>query len=115
YDLAKRTKRELADVKAPAIARFADGERAIAIAHGDRLTLVDVASGRQRELAAASPIGELVVSGPIAYWNDARGALWKLDVIAGSPEAIVLGEPVRRLAASPDGRWIALASDAHLL
>ncbi len=115
YDLAKRETRELADVKAPATARFADGERAIAIAHGDRLTLVDVASGRARDVAAPTPIEQLAVSGPIAYWRDARGALYKLDVVAGAPEAVALGEPARALATSPDGRWIAVASDARLV
>jgi hypothetical protein len=115
YDLAKRTTRDIADVRSPATARFADGERAIAIAHGDRLTLVDVTSGRARDVAAPTPIEQLAVSGPIAYWRDARGALYKLDVVAGAPEAVALGEPARALATSPDGRWIAVASEARLV
>ena len=115
YDLAKRTQKKLADMQAPADARFADGGRAIAIAHGDKLTIVDVASGRQHDVAATTALHSITVSGPIVYWLDERGALWKADVVSGTPEQVGAGEPARAIAASPDGRWIALASEARLL
>ncbi|MGE5181284.1 MAG: WD40 repeat domain-containing serine/threonine protein kinase [Acidobacteriota bacterium] len=115
YDLAKRTQKQVADVHGPAQARFADGDHAIAIAHADRLTIIDIATGRQRDVTATTPIAELAVSGPIAYWTDQHGALWKADVAAGTPEQVTIDGPVRALATSPDGRWIALASDARLL
>jgi serine/threonine protein kinase/WD40 repeat protein len=116
YDLAKRTTKTVAEVGAPATARFADGERALVVAHGDRLVIVDVAASKQREVTTRAPIAQLAVSGPIAYWTDKRGELWKLDATAGAlPEQVTLAEKAGALAASPDGRWIAVSGESHLL
>jgi WD40 repeat protein len=115
YDLAKRSARTVAEVGMPATAHFADGEHAIVIARADRLTIVDVASGRQREVAARAAIAQLAVSGPIAYWIDARAELWRVDAGSGAPEQVSLDEKARSISTSPDGRWIAVGSDARLV
>jgi hypothetical protein len=96
-------------------ARFADGERTLVAFGGAHVAVVDVASGTRREITAAAPIDALEVSGPIAYWVDHQGALWKLDLAGNVPLQVSLDETVHDLAASPDGRWIALAGQSHLL
>ncbi|HEY1559159.1 MAG TPA: protein kinase [Kofleriaceae bacterium] len=115
-ELAKHTAREVVDVKAPAQARFADGERAIVVVHANHVTLVEVATGARRELDAPTAIAEVEVSGPFAYWIDAAHALWRLDIAGGQPERVdTVTDPAQALAASPDGRWIAVATAQHLL
>src|SRR5207248_11338076 len=115
-DPARHAVRALADVKVPALARYADDERAIVVYRGNQLTLVDTHSGVQREMATPTPIVQLAVSGPIVFWNDAAGALWRLDVVRGEPEKVgAVTEPVHALAPSSDGRWIALAGADHVL
>ncbi len=115
HDLERRTTREVADVKMPVQARFADGERTIVLFGGARVIAVDVASGTRREIAAPAPVAALEVSGPIAYWTDTSGALWKLDLAGNVPLQVPLDEAARALAPSPDGRWIAVAGRDHLL
>jgi len=115
HDLAHRTTREVADVKTPVEARFADGERTVVLFGGGKVTIVDVASGTRREIAAPAGVTALEISGPIAYWIDGKGALWKLDLAGSAPLQVPLDEPVHALATSPDGKWIALAGSAHLM
>lgn len=112
HDLEHRTTREIADVKLPVQARFADGERSVVLLGGQRVVLVDAASGTRREIAVPAAVEALDVSGPIAYGTDKSGALWKLDLAGNVPLQVPLDEVVRSLAASPDGRWIALAGEA---
>jgi len=115
FDLAKRDGHVIADMKGAVMARFADAERKILLFQGNRLTVVDAASGDKRDLTAPTAIAQLEVSGPIAYWVDPANALWKLDLAGTTPTKIDVAEPVRAVAPSPDGRWIALAGKDHLL
>ena len=113
HDLVHRTTREVADVKMPVRARFGDGEREIIAYGGGKVIVVDAGSGTRREIAGDAV--QLCVSGPIAYWVDRNGALWKLDLAGNAPIQVPLDEAVHDLAASADGRWIALAGRDHLL
>jgi hypothetical protein len=115
HDLEHRTTREVADLKVPVQARFADGERTLVAFGGTHVAIIDAATGTRREITAAAPIDALEVSGPIAFWVDHGGALYKLDLAGSVPLQIPLDEPVHGLAASPDGRWVALAGTTHLL
>ncbi|HUJ60061.1 MAG TPA: hypothetical protein VLX92_16260, partial [Kofleriaceae bacterium] len=115
YDLARHDVKELAALAAPATARFADGEHAVVIAHDREIVVVDVATLAQHRIATALPVARLDVSGPIAYWTDSAGGLWRLDVARTTPEQVEVGEPVNQLVHSPDGRWIALATPTQLL
>jgi WD40 repeat protein len=116
FELAGHGAREIANVKAPTMARYADDERAIVVYRGSRLTIVDAQTGAPRELATPTAIAKLAVSGPVAFWADDAGAVWRLDVTRGDPEKVtVVGERVDALATSPDGRWIALAGADHVL
>ena len=114
YDLAKHTAPlQIADERAPVKARFGDAEHTVAIYRGDHLALVDVASGKRRDLTTPTPIEELGIAGPIAYWRDPERALWKLDLAGGAPERVVTEEPIGHVYPSPDGRFVALAGAAH--
>ncbi len=115
YDLAKRETRVIADTKGAVMARFGDGERKIVLFQGNRLTIVDAASGDKRDVTAPTAIAQLEVSGPIAYWVDPASAVWKLDLAGTTPTRLEVGELVRFIAPSPDGRWVALAGKDHLL
>ncbi|HEY5922438.1 MAG TPA: protein kinase [Kofleriaceae bacterium] len=115
YDLAKRESRVIADTKGAVLARFADGERKIVLFQGNRLTVVDTTTGDKRDITAPTAIVQLEVSGPIAYWVDPADAVWKLDLAGTTPTRLEVNEPVKAVAPSPDGRWIALAGKQHLL
>jgi hypothetical protein len=115
YDLAKRESRVIADTKGAVMARFGDGERKVVLFQGNRLTIVDTASGDKTDVTAPTAIAQLEVAGPIAYWVDPANAVWKLDLAGTTPVRLDVGELVRALAPSPDGRWIALAGKEHLL
>jgi hypothetical protein len=137
HDLANRTDRTIIDLRAPVMARFVDRERQVIAWHDAALAIVDARTGLARELATPTPILDLEVVGTTAYWVDGRHALWQLELpdlphvpppspasppgppgIAAAeglvPTEIPLDEPVHGLSPSPDGRWIALAGDAHL-
>ncbi len=115
YELAKRESRVIADTKGTVNARFADGERKIVLFQGNRITIIDTASGDKSDVIAPTAITQLEVSGPIAYWVDPAKALWKLDLAGTTPVKLDLPEPVSSVAPSPDGRWISLAGKDHLL
>ncbi|HEX5064064.1 MAG TPA: protein kinase [Kofleriaceae bacterium] len=115
YDLAKRESRVIADMRSAVMARYADGERKIVLFQGNRLSILDAATGDRRDVTAPTAIAQLEVSGPIAYWVDPANALWKLDLAGTAPSKIDVSEPVNAVEPSPDGRWIALAGRDHLL
>jgi WD40 repeat protein len=115
YDLAKRESRVIADMKGAVMARFADGERQIVLFQGNRLSVIDAASGDKTDITAPTAISQLEVSGPIVYWVDPANAVWKLDLAGTAPVKLEIAEPVHSVAPSPDGRWIALAGKDHLL
>jgi hypothetical protein len=115
HNLEHRTTRLVADLKLPVQARFADGERSIVAFGGTQVAIIDVASGTRREVTTSAAIDALDVSGPIAFWVDHAGGLWKLDLAGTVPIQVPLDEAVHRLAASPDGRWVAVAGRDHLL
>lgn len=115
YELAKREAHVLADMKGAVAARFADGERKILLYQGNRLTILDMATGDKREVTAPTPIATLEIAGPLAYWTDPARNVWKLDLAGGVPAQVAIAEPVSLVAPSPDGRWIALGGSQHLL
>jgi serine/threonine protein kinase len=115
YELGKREGRIVADGKGAMMARFGDGERKILLFQGNRLTILDTATGDMRDVTAPTAIAQLEISGPIAYWVDPAAAVWKLDLAGGVPTRLDVQEPVTAVAPSPDGRWIALAGRDHLL
>jgi hypothetical protein len=114
-DLEKRTSKEIFNAGGAVMARFADGERQIVLYQGNRLWIVDTATGAKRELTATTAISTLEVSGPLAYWVDTSNAVWRLDLAGGPPVPVALSEPVTLVMPSPDGRWIAYAGTKHLL
>ncbi|HEX7836163.1 MAG TPA: hypothetical protein VF469_01805, partial [Kofleriaceae bacterium] len=119
HDLVRRTTRPVAELGVPVRARLADGDRRVVAWHGTQLTVIDLATGpaasARRDLTTPTPIQDLEVVGTTAYWVDARHALWQLDLGGAAPVQIPLEEPVLSLTPSPDGRWIGLAGERHLL
>ncbi|HTL38324.1 MAG TPA: protein kinase [Kofleriaceae bacterium] len=114
YDVAKRESRVAIDMKGAVLAKFADGERKIVLYEGNRLSVVETATGARRDVTTPTPIARLEVAGPIAYWTDTAGAVFKLDLAAGGPEKVAVSEPIDIASPSPDGRWIALGGQHHL-
>jgi hypothetical protein len=114
HDLVRRTTQPILDLRTPVTARFADDDRQVVMWHDAQLVIVDLRTGKRRDLTAPGPILDLEVIGITAYWVDQRHALWQLDLAGSTPLEIALDEPVRALVPSPDGRWIALAGEAHL-
>ncbi|MDB4961541.1 MAG: WD-repeat protein [Myxococcales bacterium] len=115
YDLVKRTTRTIAETRLPVTARFADDERKIVIWHGTDVMVRDTAGGGDHKIVVAAPVRDLDVIGITAYWTDTKGALWQLDLAGTNPLQIALDEAIRSLTPSPDGRWLALAGESHLL
>jgi hypothetical protein len=127
HDLAARTTRPVIDLRVPVMARFADGDRRAVVWHDAQLSVVDLgtgpgtgpatapATGPRRDLTAPAPILDLEVIGTTAYWVDQRHALWQLELAGAAPVQVPLAEPALSLVPSPDGRWIALAGEQHLI
>jgi Protein kinase domain len=115
HDLAHRTTRELARLGGPVRARFADDDRRVLAASGNDLVIIDAANGVKRGVHTPTPVADLAAVGAIAYWVDGANALWQLDLAKSDAVKLPVDEPVRSLKPSPDGRWIALAGDSHLL
>jgi len=117
-----RTTRTLVDpgrvpgltVGPPVAARFADDERKVVLWQGSSLTIYDLVTSDRRELHVPTAIESLDVVGITAYWADVAGNVWQLDLAGSYPLQLPLDERVSLLAASPDGRWLALAGDRHL-
>jgi hypothetical protein len=114
YDVAKRESHVVADTKGAVMARFADGEREIVLFEGNRLTIVDAATLAKRDVTTPTAIARLEVAGPIAYWTDDAGGVFRLDLAGGAPERVAISEPIKIASPSPDGRWIALGGGKHL-
>ncbi|MGN6106348.1 MAG: protein kinase domain-containing protein, partial [Kofleriaceae bacterium] len=115
YDLARRSHRELLSLGGPTSARFADEERRIVAWTGDQISVIDVATLARRTIAAPRPIRDLAIVGITAYWVDDRREVWQLDLAGTVPLQLQLDERIDRLAPSPDGRWIAMYGEYHLL
>jgi hypothetical protein len=118
HDLIGHTTRSIAELGTRldtlVMARFADGERQIVTWHDAQLAIFDARTGARRDLTAGHRIAELDVVGATVYWVDDHGDLWKLDLAGAGPEQVSLGAPMKGFAASPGGRWIAVAGDDHL-
>jgi hypothetical protein len=117
YDLAAHAVSLELQIDGATAARFADDDRRVAIAHGDSLAIVEIATAARREIAAKGAIDKLAVSGTIAYWIDPQHAVWTVDVAAkdAAPARLALDDSIDRIVPSPDGRWIALAGAEQLL
>ena len=120
YDLAHRSSRKLAERGVKVSARFADTEHRVVVWAGKQLVVLDERTGaRVSELITTTAIRDLEIVGVTAYWIDEHSHLWHLD-LAGvdgrlQPLEIPLDEPVTQIAPSPDGRWIALYGDTHVM
>ena len=116
YDLVARSTRMLV-TRGPVIhARFADRERKVVTWSGTALTVLDAKSAAPvAVIAAPTKIVDLEVVGVTAYWTDEAKKLWRLDLAGKVPIEIPVEEGVESLAPSPDGRWIALVAENHLL
>jgi len=115
YDFGKRTARIVLEAGESVSARFADGERRLVVWTGTKLAIVDAATGGRRDVVTPTAIRDLEVVGMTAYWIDVDRRLWALDLAGKVPLEIALAEPVDQLAPSPDGRWIALHGEDHLM
>jgi hypothetical protein len=116
YDLVARTSRVLVTHGPKLRARFADGGKKVVTWSGPTLTVLDANTGAPISVVAATtPIVDLEVVGVNAYWADAGKKLWQLDLAGKNPLEIATEEPIESISLSPDGRWIALVGDNHLL
>jgi TIR domain len=114
YDLDQRTTQTILNLHTAVSARFADDTRQIVVWHDTALVIVDLATGKRRDVIAPTPVADLEVIGVTAYWVDSRHALWQLELAGTAPVQLPLQEPVVELAPSPDGQWIALSGEDHL-
>ena len=115
YDLPSRSARTVVQMGVPMSARFADDERRIVVWADAKLVVMDASGGNRRDLTAAAPIVDLEVIGMTAYWVDDKRRVFMLDLAGTSPVELAMPEPIRGLAPSPDGRWIALQGIDHLM
>ncbi|HEX4421750.1 MAG TPA: serine/threonine-protein kinase [Kofleriaceae bacterium] len=115
HDLVKHTSRTVIDLHGPVMARYADDERRLVVWSDGRLAILDAATGGRRDVTAAAPIIDLHVIGITAYWVDRQHTMWQLDLVGTTPVAVAIPEKLRAIAPSPDGRWIALLGEDHLL
>jgi hypothetical protein len=115
HDLVQRTTRAVAELQAPVMARFADGDRRIVAWRGTDLAIIDAQTGARRDLTTSTAVVDLEVVGTTAYWVDDKQVVWQLDLAGSEPVALAFDEPIRSVAPSPDERWIALAGERHLL
>jgi hypothetical protein len=114
HDLVKHTTRTIIDLHESVEARFADDGRQIVIWHANRLVVLD-AAGKRRDLTTPELIDQLRVVGMTAYWVDAKRDVWQLDLAGAAPTPLGFPEPIHEISPSPDGRWIALSGEEHLL
>ncbi len=104
HDLAAHTERELAGIGAgPGTIAYADNEHVVAFGGGvAALVIVDVATGRGRELTLEAAIRHLVVASGRVYWIDAAGHGWQLEPTS-APTRILIDDELTDLAPAPDG------------
>ena len=114
YELEARTQVTIAETGAPVSAVFAADDKRAVLWAGTRITVLELGGAAKREITAPREISSLVVLDTTAYWIDRTGALWQMELAAVAPLQLPLDEAVTRLAASPDGRWLALAGSGHL-
>ncbi len=118
YDLGARTSRVLVTPgRGPTVrARFADNGSKVVTWSGPAVTVIDGKTGSPiSTVAAAAKIVDLKVVGVTAYWTDDAKKVWQLDLAGTTPLEMLVEEPVDSIAPSPDGRWIALVAENHLL
>jgi len=116
YDLVARTTRPLVPSGPVVHARFADDERQVVTWGGPALAVLDARTGAERSrVTAAAKIVDLEVVGTTAYWTDDTRRVWQLELGTATPVELAVDEPVDSLAPSPDGRWVALVAENHLL
>jgi hypothetical protein len=114
YDLVHGTAMVVAQLRGPARACFAGDGRAV-VFHDAELSIVDFHLHTSRDVTLPSPVAELAMSGPIAYWVDNAGALWSLDIADAKPVRHDLATKIDHVAPSPDARWVALAGEQSIL
>jgi len=93
---------------------FPDGNR-IAYSRGDRIVVLDVSSGRERNYATPRPgrtVREPVVSpdGRRLMFHVQRDGAWLLDVSDGSMLKVISDPTAENYSWSPDGRRVAYQS-----
>jgi hypothetical protein len=116
YDLVQRSSQMIVSSGPRASARFADAERRIVVWTGKRLAVHDGKTGALvSELATPTPIRDLELVGASAYWVDDDRALWQLDLAGKDPVQLPVEERLDQITPSPDGRWIALRGEHHLM
>jgi hypothetical protein len=117
YDLAARSQQIVLPNGPRVHARFADGERKIVTWFGNQVRVIDLKAPapRPEEFTVPSRIVDLEVVGVHAYWIDDKKKLWHCDLAARVPAEITVDEPLDQIAPSPDGRYIALIGESHLL
>ncbi|MCW5803662.1 MAG: protein kinase [Deltaproteobacteria bacterium] len=97
-------------------ARFGDAERRIVVWNARKLAVLDASSGAvASEIEAPTAIRDLEVAGRVAYWTDDKGAVWSYELGTAMPMELPLDERVDQLTPSPNGRWVALWGERHLL
>ena len=113
HDLAAHTERELAAVGAgPANVAYADNDHVVAYGGGvAALVIVDVATGRGRELTLDAAISRLVGAGGRVYWIDTHGHGWQLEPTS-APTRLLIDDELSDLAPAPDGTRV-LACGVH--
>ncbi len=115
YDLAAHTVRSVAQLEAGTLARWADDERRLVTWRAATLTVIELGSGGRRVIPVSSPVRDVATIGVVAHWVDEAGGVWSLDLAGTQPLQRPIDEPISALAASPDGRWLALAGRYNLL
>jgi len=115
YDLAKRTTQTVAEMGDKVIARFGDEERKVVLWRKSQLVVIDRAGSGRRDLTTPTEIKNLEMVGIVAYWTDVNGTLWSLDLAGTQPLEVALDERISHIVPSPDGRWLALFGENHLL
>ena len=116
YDLVQRAARRIIEHGPAVSARFADSERKIVVWAGTKLAIFDAKTGtRTSELTTPTAIHDLEIVGVHAYWVDEPRGLWQLDLAGKVPLELAVDERLEQISPSPDGRWIALRGEAHLM
>ncbi|HWM87395.1 MAG TPA: serine/threonine-protein kinase [Kofleriaceae bacterium] len=108
HDLESWRSRVIAEGERASGAVWADGGRAVAIARGTGLLLVDVASGRARTIARPGPLADLSAPADASYlaWRDKKGS----SALAAAP-----GWTATPLSTGASGGWLRVSRDGRFL